>query len=382
LIAVATSVATLAALAVLWRQRPALPELPDSLSSPVTTGLLQELVFIAAWLLAVVVVFLLLVHVLLVYVVHAPRRRTRALRPVVVPAMRDRSVTNAGLVAGAAQPSFAAPFPLILLARPEISRDSSPIHAQPPRTDPPPRIALLGPVTIAAIKPRRRGLRSQTQELLAYLALHAEGATTDGLVAVLWPEIDDESASRMRVWRAVSEVRSQLGNVIVRAGEQYFLDRKAITVDLDEFDVLLAQAGGRRDVDREPLLERALVLVRGQPLAGTDYAWAAGEVSHLRAKMVGLLHDLGNLRLDSDNPTGALGAAEQAISLDAYNESAHRLAMRAESALRLRGSVAERYELLCQDLDTRLGLGPERETRLLYLHLLGQNATSVASTVE
>jgi len=214
------------------------------------------------------------------------------------------------------------------------------------------------------------------------LALHAEGATTDGLVAVLWPEIDDESASRMRVWRAVSEVRSQLGNVIVRAGEQYFLDRKAITVDLDEFDVLLAQAGGRRDIDREPLLERALALVRGQPLAGTDYAWAAGEVSHLRAKMVGLLHDLGNLRLHSDNPTGALAAAEQAISLDAYNESAHRLAMRAESALRLREAVAGRYERLRQELDTRLGLEPERETRLLYLHLLGQNAPSVATTVE
>ncbi len=376
------SVAAMAALAVLWSQRPALPELPNSLSSPVTTGLLRELVFIAAWLLTGVVVFLLLVHVVRVYVVQASRTRTQALRPGVVPAMRDRSFAHAGLVAGAARPAFAAPFPLILRARPETTRKSSPMHTQSARTNPAPRIALLGPLTIAAIKPRRRGLRSQTQQLLAYLALHAEGATTDGLVAVLWPEIDDESASRMRVWRAVSEVRSQLGNVIVRAGEQYFLDRKAITVDLDEFDVLLAQAGGRRDVDREPLLERALALVRGQPLAGTDYAWAAGEVSHLRAKMVGLLHDLGNLRLHSDNPTGALAAAEQAISLDAYNESAHRLAMRAESALRLREAVAERYERLRQELDTRLGLEPERETRLLYLHLLGQNAPSVATTVE
>jgi len=105
-------------------------------------------------------------------------------------------------------------------------------------------------------------------------------------------------------------------------------------------------------------------------------------VSHLRAKMVGLLHDLGNLRLDSDNPTGALAAAEQAISLDAYNESAHRLAMRAESDLRLREAVAGRYERLRQELDTQLGLEPERETRLLYRHLLGQNARGVANTVE
>ena len=106
----------MAALAVLWSQRPALPELPNSLSSPVTTGLLRELVFIAAWLLTGVVVFLLLVHVVRVYVVQASRTRTQALRPGVVPAMRDRSFAHAGLVAGAARPAFAAPFPLILLS--------------------------------------------------------------------------------------------------------------------------------------------------------------------------------------------------------------------------------------------------------------------------
>jgi len=377
LIAAATSVAALAALAVLWGQRPAVPELPNSLASPVTTALLQELVFIATWLLSGVVVVLLFVRLVLLLVAQAPRRPPRVLRPGVAPASSRRSFAHAGLAAQAAQQTFAAPFPLIPRASREFQHRLAPVRAQKPS----PRVALLGPVTITATKPRRRGLRSQTQELLAYLALHKEGATTDGLAAVLWPDIDDENA-RKRVWRAVSEVRSQLGNVIVRSGEQYFVDRKAIAVDLDEFDVLLARADTRRDVDREPLLERALALVRGQPLAGTDYAWAAGEVSHLRAKMVGLLHDLGNLRLDSDNPTGALAAAEQAISLDAYNESAHRLAMRAESALCLREAVAERYERLRHELDARLGLEPERETRLLYRHLLGQNAPGFANAVE
>src|SRR5207244_2559613 len=118
------------------------------------------------------------------------------------------------------------------------------------RPDPPPVIALLGPLTIAATKPCRRGLRSQTQELLAYLALRREGATTDELVAVIWPEIDEDNA-RMRLWRAVSEARSQLGKVIVRRGEQYVLDRNAVAVDLDEFDALLARAGASREVDRE-----------------------------------------------------------------------------------------------------------------------------------
>jgi two-component SAPR family response regulator len=211
--------------------------------------------------------------------------------------------------------------------------------------------------------------------LLAYLALHKEGATTDELIALLWPDVDTDNA-RARVHRSVSEARSQLGNAIVRAGERYVLDRNAVAVDLDEFESLLAQANARRDVGRERLLERALAHVRGQPLAGTDYVWAAGETRHLRAMVVELLHDLGNLRLERDNVAGALAAAEQALALDAYNESAHRLAMCAESALRLREAIVARYERLCQDLDAHFGLEPERETRLLYRRLLSQDARS------
>lgn len=382
-VAAASSLAALAALTVLWRERPAVPELPSSLSSPVTTALLQELVIVAAWLLSALVILLLLVRVLLALVAHTPRQPA-SIRLGAVPAPRHRSFAHAGLAAGSTQPAFAPPFPLIPRARPEPRRgfpqdEPLPERARPtPRNHlPPPRIALLGPVKIAASKPRRRGLRSHTQELLAYLALHAEGATTDELVAVLWPDIDDDNA-RKRVWRAVSEARSQLGNVIVRAGEQYVLDRNAVAVDLDEFDTLLALAGARRDVDREQLLERALALVRGQPLAGTDYPWAAGDVRHLCAKVGDLLQELGNLCLDSDNPTGALAAAEQAIALDAYNESAHRLAMRAESTLSLRQAIVERYERVCRELDTQFGLEPERETRLLYRRLLSQDARGAA----
>jgi DNA-binding SARP family transcriptional activator len=98
--------------------------------------------------------------------------------------------------------------------------------------------------------------------------------------------------------------------------------------------------------------------------------------------VVELLHDLGNIRLDRDNAAGALAAAEQALVFDAYNESAHRLAMRAESALRLREAIAARYERLCQELDAHFGLEPESETRRLYRQLLSQDAGSSASEID
>jgi DNA-binding SARP family transcriptional activator len=368
---------SLGALALLWRYRPAWPELPDSLSSPVTTAVLQQLALVAAWFLSALILVLLFARSL-----RALFARDWQLPPATLNSgltRRSVSLGRARVTIASAEPAFAPPFPLILHPATNIERQHATVRAQATRSDPLPAVALLGPLRIAATKPRRRRLRSQTQELLAYLALHKEGATTDELVALLWPDVDIENA-RARVHRAVSEARSQLGNVIVRAGERYVLDRNAVAVDLDKFQALLARADARGDVDREQLLERALAYVRGEPLGGTDYSWAAGDVRHLRAKVVELLHDLGNLRLDKNNAAGALAAAEQALALDACNESAHRLAMRAESALRLREAITARYEHLSHELDAQFGLAPERETRLLYRRLLSQDGRSASPT--
>ncbi len=390
---------SLAGLALLWRFRPEWPELPNSLSSPVTTAMVQQLVFVAAWFLGALVILLLLARSLRVLIARNRRQPPRTLRPGAPATPRDRSLGQARPAAGSSQPTFSPPFPLIPRApsEPNSELQHALVPAQEPtlavappvvETDqpqaartraapgpelPPPSIALLGPLSIAASKPRLRGLRSQTQQLLAYLALHVEGATTDELVAALCPNVDDEKA-RKRLWRSVSEARSQLGDIILRASDCYLLDRRAVAVDVDVFDDLLAQADATRGFAPEQFLERALALVRGQPLAGTDYPWAAGEIRHLRAQIVGLLAELGYHRLDDGNATGALAAAEQAIALDTYNEAVHRLAMHAESVLGLRQAIVERYERLCHEFDTRFGLEPERETRLLYRRLLSQDA--------
>jgi DNA-binding SARP family transcriptional activator len=93
---------------------------------------------------------------------------------------------------------------------------------------------------------------------------------------------------------------------------------------------------------------------------------------------VELLEELGRVRLGNGNPTGALGAAEQALQFDLCNEAAHRLAMQAEAALGLRQAIVDRYEQLSRELDTRLGLEPERETRLLYRRLLSQDSHALS----
>ncbi len=280
----------LAALAVLWRFRPERPDLPNSLSSPVTTAMLQQLAFIVAWLLGALAILLVLASALRLLLARR-RQPPRALLAGAMPVSRDRSLRQSRLAARSSERrAFSPPFPLILRAYPTsngevehtrvpdreallaatLPAESPTTHARQPRDGPrPPSIALLGPLEIAASKPRRRGFRSHTQQLLAYLALHREGATPDELIAALWPDVHDGKA-RKRLWDSVSDARAHLGECILRANERYVLDREAVAIDLDQFEELLTRAHAVCGSDREQLLERALALVRAQPLAGTD----------------------------------------------------------------------------------------------------------------
>jgi DNA-binding SARP family transcriptional activator len=369
----------LGAVAVLWRYRPEWPQLPSSLSSPVTTVLAQQFVLVAAWFLSGLLVVLLLVRSVITLVAR-PHRQTLPLRyPDIAPGRRRRVSAYAAL-SGSRQSMFPPPFPLIPRGDPERGGEHrstrSGRQSEPAGRDGRPQvsIALLGPVAIATRESEGRRLRSKARQLVVYLALHARGATTDELAAVVFPDLA-EDPGRRRVWRSISDVRAELGDVFARSGDRYLLDRTAVAIDVDEFDVLIARASTETDAARERLLKQALALVRGDPLSGTDYPWAAGDVRHLRAKVVALLHELGELRLADGNATGALAAAERAIEFDADDESAQRLAMRAEAALGLRDAIVDRYERLCKELDSRFGLEPDRETRALYRRLLSQDAT-------
>jgi DNA-binding SARP family transcriptional activator len=369
----------LGAVAVLWRYRPEWPQLPSSLSSPVTTVLLQQLVLVAAWLLSALLFVLLLVRSLVALVARPHRQMLPLRHREIAPGPRRRSSAYAA-PSESRQSMFPPPFPLIPRGGPErtgeLRSTRNDQHSERARREARPHasIALLGPLAITTGEPGGRRLRSKARQLVIYLALHARGATTDELAAAVFPDLAEDSARR-RVWRSISEVRAELGDVLARSGDRYLLDRKAVAIDIDEFDIVLAQANTETDAVRERLLKQALALVRGDPLAGTDYPWAAGDVRHLRAKVVALLHELGELRLADGNATGALAAAERAIEFDADDESAQQLAMRAEAALGLRDAIVDRYERLCKELDTRFGLEPDRETRALYRRLLSQDAT-------
>jgi two-component SAPR family response regulator len=217
----------------------------------------------------------------------------------------------------------------------------------------------------------RRPRRATTVELLAYLALHPEGASRDELLEAMWPN-EDPRRTRSRLWQSVSEARRLLGDGFERDGERYRLDRTRLAVDTDELDALAARLQTAPAGDVGPLVERALVLWRGRPLDGTDYAWGDAHIRQLEATLSKLAGEAALLRLAAGDAHGALRVAEQGLSFDDLNEAFTRIALEAEAVLGRRDAVTARYEAFREQLDERLGLEPERATRMLYRQLLSQ----------
>jgi DNA-binding SARP family transcriptional activator len=365
--ATAQAVIALAGIVGLGLVRPALPRLSGSLTSPITTSEVEQVVACVAWVLAACLVAVLL---------------SRAIRSVIptarqVPGVLPRRGAPAAqrLTGGGARPgryvlTVSAPLVEDRTTGSPLPASSPPAEAEASSLEDDPRtisIAVLGPLAMDGLLGRIK--RAATHELLAYLAFHPKGASRDELIEAIWPAQDPER-TRPRFWQSVTEARKALGDAWVHHGERYELDRSKVRVDLDDLDRLLAANSGA--TDDPTALESALALWRGEPLEGSDYIWAEGELRVLHATLVDLLERVGRSRLGRDDARGALQMADQAIALDGLHEPSWRLALQAEHALGLRESITRRYDELTRSLDEQLGLEPARETRLVYRGLLGQ----------
>jgi DNA-binding SARP family transcriptional activator len=353
----------------LWLIHPGWPHLSGSLTSPLTTDEVERIVLGIAWLLGVCLALAVVIGAIRI-LIRGPISLAATLPGVLPGRAPAELMRTASRPAAHGRYTLTIPAPLTEARAPE---DSAPPPILPFGTEAPagdPReisIAVLGPLAIDGLARRIR--RAATYELLAYLALHPKGASRDELIEAVWPA-QDPKRTRPRFWQSVTEARKALGDAWIHESERYHLDRSKVRVDLDDLDRLLTTGRG----DADPVaLEGALTLWRGEPLEGSDYLWADGEIRTLRAVLLDLLERVGRLRLGGDDARGALHLAEQAIALDGLHEPSWLLALQAEHALGLRESITRRYAELACSLDEQLGLAPARETRLIYRQLLGQS---------
>ena len=384
LAAVLAATALLLLLVLAWDLRPALPPLPQSYSQPLPGRTISAVLDLAVWTVAV-----LLDLVLLGKVVQFGLRKTPSpmeLRLHRAFARRERQpITRRDWRVHAAP---LAPPVLRLPASDErepqppssaVVQQRNPHKPLAPVTsddrDEPPGVLLLGPLELTGCK-KKQPRRQATTELIAYLATRRRPASRDELLEALWPG-DDPRRIAARFYQAASEARRLLGDAFRRDRDTYALDRDQLRIDLDELDRLRREAEATMGDEQLALLEHALALFRGEPLAGIDALWAETEQRQLTALRADLLERCGRLRLESGDASRALELAEGAAALDASNERPVQLAMEAEAALGRRDAVVERYERLRQDLDERFGLEPSRETKTCYRQLLSQEGLAV-----
>jgi DNA-binding SARP family transcriptional activator len=371
------AVISLTALIMLWQLRPGLPQI-SSLTAPLTTAIIQQGLVCIVWLLAAYIALSVFIRAAQATAHSFPSRRAMVLPGVIpsAPPPRPRAATPR---------TTSTRFPLTFAPRPAPTAADAPVSqaalASPPDASATPApaatqerpalsISVLGPFRISGAKLALK--RAPTRELIAYLALQPKGASRDELIEALWPAQDPER-TRPRFWQSVTDARRALADAWVHEGERYRLDRAKVNIDLDQLEQLLDSTDPADPEHDDPqALETAIGLWRGEPLEGTDYAWADGHIRRLRATLLELLERAGRSRLQSGDARGALEMAEQAITLDQFHEASWRLALQAEHSLGLRESITRRYDELTRSLDEQLGLEPTRETRLMYRQLLGQ----------
>lgn len=383
LAASASAAGCLAALALLWQLRPQLPH-----GAALDSVFAGELLRLLLWLTLALLVLVLLARVLRAGTRSAraddwrqrvPSRRRSPPAPLLDIAAREEragepqrwvpSWRRPQLMLVAVEPHEYAPpkkaAAVELLSAPVVERTAERVQAARAQ------VLLLGPLEIPSTAHRRRRAPGPAHELIAYLALHPDGASRDELLEALWPN-QNPARSEQRFWQASKEARKLLDGGIVRDSGRYRLDREQVDVDADALERLLAGADDAGDeLAEQELLEQALSLFRGDPLEGCDFLWSAGPVRRLAARRLELLERAARARLANSDARGALDAAEAGIAADELNERFWQVALEAEAATGARDAVAQRYDELAHLLDERLGLKPSAETRAVYLRLLG-----------
>ncbi|MGA3353999.1 MAG: bacterial transcriptional activator domain-containing protein [Acidimicrobiales bacterium] len=240
-------------------------------------------------------------------------------------------------------------------------------HAELP-AQAPIEIALLGTVQVNGA-PESFRYRRRLTELVAFLAMHPEGTTTDAFATALWPE---RRVPVQTLANRLSETRRALGLAgdgrprLRKAGRRHLI--ADAETDWDRFKELSAPARGPEG------WRKALALVRGRPFAGLErgeWAQLEGFTAAMESAIVDVASRLGEHSLSCGEAGLAHWAALQGLLSAPWDERLYRLLMRAADGMGNRGGVdaALRSLAVALELDGDPLLGIHPETSTLYRRL-------------
>ena len=208
-------------------------------------------------------------------------------------------------------------------------------------------ISVLGPVMMTGTDyPLER--HPKLTELVVYLALHPEGATSRNWTTALWP---DRRVPGQTVANRLSEARQIVG---IASDGRPRLRRNGERHTLVEFSSDWAQFQLLAKTDSAECWREALLLVRGRPfdeLAQGQWVVFEGFLAEIERSISTVALELGTSALRNGDAELAGWAAQQALKACPFDERLHRLLMRSADALGNRGGVEETLRQLALILE-------------------------------
>jgi DNA-binding SARP family transcriptional activator len=229
---------------------------------------------------------------------------------------------------------------------------------------------------VAAGREIEGGLR-KARELAAFLAVHPEGVTGEGISEALWPGSPPGHSARQRSL-ALRKLRDLLRTAtglagpmfVVLAAERYRLDPALIATDVADFqEALNAARHARNDAGRLAALKGAAALYRGPLAEGAGYDWTEPYAETARRRALDAWTAIAEL-LEPADPDQALAALETALGHDPFNEYLYQRIMRLQAAAGRPDAVRRTLRLLETRL-TEIGVTPGPQTRQAAAALLG-----------
>jgi DNA-binding SARP family transcriptional activator len=235
-------------------------------------------------------------------------------------------------------------------------------------------VRVLGQIEVVGAA--RPFTRAWAIELIVYLVMHRNGASSEQWATALWPDRIMASAS---LHSTASAARRSLG--VSSSGEDH-LPRAHGRLSL--------AASVRSDWSRFATLSEspdpeawrlALALIRGRPFEGLrspDWVLLEGIAANIEAVVVDLASRHAEHCFSVDDPSGAEWSARKGLQVSAYDERLYRILLRAADVVGnpagVESVMAELVRLIAEDVEPYDAVHPE--TLDLY-RSLSRRATSL-----
>jgi DNA-binding SARP family transcriptional activator/tetratricopeptide (TPR) repeat protein len=224
----------------------------------------------------------------------------------------------------------------------------------------------------------------KARRLLALLAARrGQVVAPERLVDALWDGRPPEHPER-NLATLVSRLRAQLGaDVIVGDRRGYRLG--AARVDVDEAARLVDEAGRRLDAGTPAVAASAAttaleLLGAGSALTGEPEAdWVDALHDEVRSLLRSARHRAAEAAVRTGRGRVAAELAAAAVADDRFDETAHRLLMRAYREVGEPARALASYRELAAALRDELGVGPAPQTRRLHLAILREEPGGAAA---